>query len=67
MEIYEEMRNLDGHDSQGSSQELGDDITGCSRPGSLTSCWTERGKPGNLDQFLKLLFLHSLTPKYPQD
>lgn len=52
MEIYKEMRNLDGHDSQRSSQELGDDITGCSRPGRLTSCWTVRGKPGNLDQFL---------------
>lgn len=46
-EIYEEVRNLDGHDRQRSSQELGDDITGCSRPGRLTSCWTGRGKPGN--------------------
>lgn len=52
MEIYKEIRNLDGHDCQHSSQELGDYITGCSRPGRLTSCWTVRGKPGNLDQFL---------------
>lgn len=53
MEIYKEIRNLDGHDCQRSSQGLGDYVTGCRRPGRLTSCWAVRGNQEiNLDQFL---------------
>lgn len=63
MEVYKEMRNLDGNDSQRSGQIIGDQITSCSCPGGLTSCRPVKKQEINLDPFCIGVLSHVYSPQ----